>query len=99
GPCCGGGCHDRTFASIFALDDHTLRIWIHHPLPVTFDESAVQLEIDDNPVTGFTITQVASAGSPPGGVNVFDLDLGISPPETLQRGDRVEVKFDTQLMT
>jgi hypothetical protein len=99
GPCCGEGCNDRTFATVFALDDHTLRIWIHHPVPVTFDSSAVQLEIDDNPVTGFTITQVAPDGSPTaGGLNVFDLDLGASPPVPLQQLQRITIKLDTLLI-
>jgi hypothetical protein len=93
GPCCGsGGCNDRTFATIFALDDHTLRLWIHHPVPVTFDTSAVQLEIDESPAIVVGIAQVAFE------TNVFDLDLGASPPGALQRGARLEMMFDTHRM-
>jgi hypothetical protein len=93
GPCCGGGCNDRTFASVFALDEHTLRIWINHPVPVTFDETAVQLEIDDSPV------EIAGVVSVAPGTNVFDLDLGASPPVALQHGQLIRLSLDTCRIT
>ncbi len=93
GPCCGGGCHDRTFATVFALDDHTLRIWIHHPVPVTFDPSAVGLEIDQASATVVNISPVMP------GTNVFDLDLGASPPTTIRNGSRVALTLNTDRMT
>jgi len=99
GPCCGGGCNDRTFAPVFALDDHTLRIWIHYPQPVSFDAGAVRLEIDDQQVSGFIVNQVEAQTSPIGvAPNVFDLDLGISPPISLQPHQRVTIRFDTHLV-
>jgi hypothetical protein len=94
GPCCGGGgCNDRSFATIFAADDHTLRIWIHHPLPVAFDSNGVQLVIDDAPTAIVSINPVAP------GTNVFDLDLAVSPPGAMQRGDRLTLTFDTHSVT
>ena len=95
GPCCGGGgCNDRSFATIFAADDHTLRVWIHYPLPVSLDSSAVELlMIDESPVPVVDVAGVAA------GINVFDLDLGTSPPAPLQPRQRIAVKIDTRFIT
>ena len=100
---CGRGrpcCNERTFATVFALDDHTLRLWVHHPLPVHLDESAVALLVDDQPVGGFTVTPVLTAADPSAAVphNVFDLDLGASPPTPLRHQQRIALQFDTRLI-
>jgi hypothetical protein len=96
GPRVGGssGCKDRTFATAFALDDHTLRIWVHHPQPITFESSAVLVDVDDVPVTGFTVSEV----TPGEASNVFDLDLGVSPPVLLQFAQRIRLLFDLRLV-
>jgi hypothetical protein len=60
---CGQGaeaCNERTFATVFAIDPQTLRIWLHHPLLVDLTEAAVHLELNDEPAIGFSIGPVVT---------------------------------------
>ena len=99
GPCCGDGCNPRTFASVFAVDRQTLRLWIHHPAAVTIAPGAISLRIDDQPVSGFTLTPVVPGGSPPGNaLNLFDIDLGASPPAALSDHQTITVTIDLNLV-
>ena len=99
-PCCGvDGCNPRTFASVFAVDRQTLRLWIHHPAAVTIAPGAISLRIDDQPVSGFTLTPVVPGGSPPGNaLNLFDIDLGASPPAVLSDHQIITVTIDLNLV-
>ena len=83
-------CNDRTFATLFALDQTTLRVWVHHPSIVSFTESALRLEINGESLSGFTVANVDH--------NVFDILLGESPPVPLINGQRIMVRFDTRLI-
>lgn len=99
--CCGARvCNEHTFATVFAVNPHTLRIWVHHPLTVHLTEAAVQLELDDEPVIGFSVAPVETAASHHMAVehNVFDLDLGESPLTPLQEHQRFTIRFDTRLI-
>jgi hypothetical protein len=100
---CGRGaacCNDHSFATILALDQNTLRIWVHHPAFVTFTESALSLEINGQALSGFTVTQVDTSGEPDSAFNhnVFDVELGASPPVPLEDGQRIVARFDTRLI-
>jgi hypothetical protein len=100
GWCGARECNEHTFATIFAIDPQTLRIWVHHPLTVQLTEAAVQLELDDEPVEGFSIAPVETATSETSLVehNVFDLSLGESPLTPLQDHQRFTIRFDTRLI-
>jgi hypothetical protein len=100
GSCGARLCGEHTFATVFAVNPHTLRIWVHHPLTVHLTEAAVQLELDDEPVGGFSVAPVETATGPSAAVepNVFDLDLGASPPTPLQEHQRFTIRFDTRLI-
>jgi len=100
GSCGARLCNEHTFATVFAVNPHTLRIWVHHPPTVHLSEAAVQLELDDEPAGGFSIAPVETATSPSAVVehNVFDLDLGASPPTPLQEHQRFTIRFDTRLI-
>ena len=99
GPCCGGGCNDRTFATVFALDDHTLRLWVHYPVPVTFDPSAAQLQVDEVPVSVLGVTGVMGGSLAANALNVFDLELGTSPLAPLAQSQRIQLALDLRLVT
>ena len=91
GPCCGSGCgNNRTFATVFPVDAHTLRIWVHHPITLDLPAEAVSLELDDAPTADFTITSL--------GGNIFDLDLTGSPLETFSAATSIELEFDASLI-
>jgi hypothetical protein len=100
GCCCAKVCNEHTFATVFAVTPHTLRIWVHHPLTVHLTEAAVQLELNDAPVIGFSVAPVETTSDQHVAVehNVFDLDLGESPPTPLREHERFTLKFDTQLI-
>jgi hypothetical protein len=100
GCCCAKVCHERTFATVFAVNPYRLRIWVHHPLTVHLTEAAVQLELNDEPIVGFSVAPVETTSDQHVAVehNVFDLDLGESPPTPLQEDERFTVRFDTQLI-
>jgi hypothetical protein len=98
---CGGKmCNEHTFATVFAVNPNTLRIWVHHPITVHLTEAAVQLELDDVPIVGFSVAPVETTSDHGLAVehNVFDLDLGESPPNPLQEHQRFTLKFDAQLI-
>jgi hypothetical protein len=100
---CGRGaacCNDRSFATLFALDQNTLRIWVHHPVIVSFTESALSLEVNGRSLSGFTMTHVDTSGEPDSAFhhNVFDVFLGASPPVTWEDGQRIVARFDTRLI-
>ena len=94
-------CNDRSFATIFALDQNTLRIWVHHPGFVSFTDDALTLEINGQALSGFTVTQVDTTGEPDSDFNhnVFDVELGDSPPVPLADGQRIVARFDTHRIT
>jgi hypothetical protein len=91
GPCCGGDAHRclREFATVVALSPTSLLLWIHHPAPLLFDETAISLEVDGITGTDFALTEM-----PPSGGNLYLLDLG-SPPPVMAPGSRVIIRFDT----
>ena len=92
GPCCGSGCgNNRTFATVFPVDAHTLRIWGHHPIALDLPAEAVSLELNDTASTDFTISAL--------GGNVFDLGLTASPLESLGAATSIELEFDASLIT
>jgi hypothetical protein len=100
GSCGEKVCNEHTFATVFAVNPHTLRIWVHHPLTVHFTETAVQLELDDQPVIGFSVAPVetASVQQVAADHNVFDLDLAESPLTSLEEHQRFRLKFDTRFI-
>ena len=93
-------CNDRTFATLFALDQNTLRIWIHYPGLVTFDEKALSLEINGQTLSDFTVERVDTSSEPDSAFhhNVFDIFLGESPLVPLEDGQRIVARFDTRLI-
>jgi hypothetical protein len=99
GPCCGADCQPRTFANIFALNDHTLRLWIHYPDAVMLDTDALDLQVDDQPANVLSVKQWNGGGSSSAALNVFDLDLGDSPPNPLAHQQRIALRLDLKLVT
>jgi hypothetical protein len=98
---CGSAvCNERAFATVFALGQHTLRIWVHHPLTVHLTEAAIQLELDDQPVAGFSVAPVSTGSGQQAALehNVFDLHLSESPLTLLEERQRFALKFDTRLI-
>lgn len=95
GPCCGEGCGDsRTFATVFALDQDTLQIWIHHPVALNLPEEAVTLQIGGSNIPGFIISPAVS----PPGLNLFDLTLSGSPMPAIGNSATIELWFDASLI-
>ena len=95
GPSCCDSCGDsRTFATVFALDQATLQIWIHHPVQLDVPDQAVTLQLGGEPVTGFTISPAVS----PLGLNLFELTLTGSPPQTIEDSTTIELEFDANLI-
>ncbi len=91
GPNCCEGCGDcRTFATVFAVDRQTLRIWIHHPVALELSEVAVSLQLAGVPVHDFMIAPVSP--------NVFDLMLPGSPLDTLDTATPIELEFNATLI-
>jgi hypothetical protein len=95
GPNCCDGCGDsRTFATVFAVDADTLRLWIHHPVALDLPEEAVTLQLGGVTITDFTITPAGS----PSGLNLFDLTLLGSPLPAIPNSSTIELWFDTTLI-
>lgn len=95
GPSCCDSCGDsRTFATVFALDQNTLQIWIHHPVQLDLPDDAVTLELGGVSVTGFTISPSAS----PPDLNLFDLTLSSSPGAMMGNSTTIGLEFDANLI-
>jgi hypothetical protein len=91
GPSCCDSCGDsRTFATVFALDQDTLRIWIHHPFQLTVPDAAVTLQLGGTSISDFTITTA--------GFNLFDLTLTGSPLPAIGNSTTIELDFDASLI-
>lgn len=91
GPSCCDSCgHSRTFATVFALDQDTLRIWIHHPSQLTMPDAAVTLQLGGASISDFAIA--------PAGFNIFDLTLTGSPLPAIGNSTTIEVEFDASLI-
>jgi hypothetical protein len=61
------------FATVFARDPDTVRVWVHHPAPLSLPLEAVRVELDEVEVAVLGVTQLTA------GVNVFDLTLEGAP--------------------
>lgn len=95
GPSCCDSCGDsRTFATVIALDENTLQIWIHHPVQLDLPDDAVTLELGGVPVTGFTISPSVS----PPHLNVFDLTFSGSPGDVMGNSTMIGLEFDANLI-
>jgi hypothetical protein len=91
GPSCCDSCgHSRTFATVFALDQDTLRIWIHHPFQLTVPDAAVALKLGGTSISDFAIA--------PAGFNIFDLTLTGSPLAAIGNSTTIELEFDASLI-
>ena len=91
GPSCCDSCGDsRTFATVLALDQQTLQIWIHHPVQLSLPDAAVTVELGGVTITDFTISPSAS----PPGLNLFDLILTGSPVDIMGNSVMVGLEFD-----
>jgi hypothetical protein len=78
-----------TFATLFLLDGHTIRAWVHHPGELTLSEESVTVEVDEE-----VLGRPTAIDRPITGANVFDLQLADSPPIDLSHAGRVTVRFD-----
>jgi len=84
---------ENLFATLFALDSGTIRVWVHHPALLDIPPlNAVTVAVDDLPVSLQAVTRLLPA------TNVFDLQLLGSPPQSLLHQQRLAAHFDASLM-
>lgn len=80
----------REFATLQVLDGHTLRAWLHHPLPLEAVPSVVapvEILVDGQGVT------LQSASAVAGVDNLFEIVTAVGAPNRLAPGSRIEAVF------
>lgn len=84
---------DNIFATIYAYNEDraqkTLRMWVHHPQQLDIPKEAVELIVDDVPVSAFSVVPDTS---------IFNLfELRVITPSTepfFDHNQRINIRFD-----